>query len=208
MRDMDKFVLVTGLIGLVLLVVSLVIFVYSLIRLMKGKKSITRFIYSFLTSVILFAFASAFIYLSLFLQTFSRYTHEEKIGWVYAETLNDSAIVTFFDQRENRMHFFKLAGDQWMIEGYFLRWSTPLRWLGAGAYYRITRFSGRHETPEDTVTTMYQMHPEEGIWRFLLENAEKIPGVDTAYGIAAFQYPSPDTFYVYINDTGFILRKR
>lgn len=204
---MDRFVLITGLVGLGLLVVSLVILAYSLVRLIKGKKSITRFIYSFLASIVLFALASAFIFLSLFLQTFSRYTHEDKIGWLYAETLNDSTIVTFFEYRQNRMHFFKLAGDQWMIEGYFLRWSTALRWLGAGAYYRITRFSGRHEAPKDTIITVYQMHREEGIWRFLLENAEKIPGVDTAYGIAAFQYPSWDTFYIYINDTGFILRK-
>ncbi len=203
---MDRFVLVTGIIGVVLLVVSLVILIHSLVKTIKGRKKITKFVYSLLISIVIFAFASAFVYLSLFLQTFSRYTHEERIGWLYAETLNDSTKVTFFEQRENRMHFFNLVGDQWMIEGYFLRWSTALRWLGAGAYYRITRFSGRYEEAEDTVISMYQIHPEEGIWRFLLKNAEKIPGVDTAYGIAAFQYPRPDTFYVYINDTGFILR--
>jgi hypothetical protein len=204
---MDRFVLVTGIIGLVLLVVSLVILIHSIVNTIKRKKRITKFVYSLLTSVVIFALASAFIYLSLFLQTFSRYTHEEKIGWLYTETVNDSTRVTFFEQRQNRMHFFNLAGDQWMIEGYFLRWSTALRWLGAGAYYRITRFSGRYEEAENMVISKYQIHPEEGIWRFLLGNAEKIPGIDTAYGIAAFQYPSPDTFYVYINDTGFILRK-
>ena len=155
----------------------------------------------------IFAFASAFIYLSLFLQTFSRYTQEEKIGWVYAEGVNDTTRVTFFEQSENCMHFFNLTGDQWMIEGYFLRWSTALRWLGADAYYRITRFSSRWEQAEDTFVSIYQMHPEENLWKFLLKHAQSIPGVDAAYGIAAFQYPSPDTFYVYINDTGFILRK-
>lgn len=204
---MDRFVLVTALIGLALLAVSLVILIHALVKLIKGKKSITKFIYSFFISAVFFAFASAFVFFSLFLQTFSRYTHEEKIGWLYAETINDSTVITFFEQRQNRMHFFKLAGDQWMIDGYFLRWSTTLRWLGAGAYYRISRFSGRHEAAEDTIITVYQVHPEQGIWKFLLENAEKIPGVDTAYGIAAFQYPSQDTFYIYINDTGFILRK-
>jgi hypothetical protein len=204
---MDRFVGVTGLIGLILFVIAVVILIHSIVKTVKRKRRITRFIYSLLASFVIFAIASSFIYLSLFLQTFSRYTHEEKIGWVYAEAVNDSTRVTFFQENTNRMHFFTLAGDQWMIDGYFLRWSTALRWLGADAYYRITRFSGRWEQAEARLTSIHQLHPEERLWKFLLKHAEKIPGVDTAYGIAAFQYPSTDTFYVYINDTGFILRK-
>ena len=204
---MDRFVGVTGFIGLILFVIAVVILIHSIVKTVKRKRRITRFIYSLLASFVIFAIASSFIYLSLFLQTFSRYTHEEKIGWVYPEAVNDSTRVTFFQENTNRMHFFTLVGDQWMIEGYFLRWSTALRWLGADAYYRITRFSGRWEQAEARLTSIYQLHPEERLWKFLLKHAEKIPGVDAAYGIAAFQYPSTDTFYVYINDTGFILRK-
>jgi hypothetical protein len=204
---MDRFVFITSIIGLTLFVIALAVLIHSIIKTVKRKRRISNFIYSILVSFVMFAIASAFIYLSLFLQTFSRYTHEEKIGWVYAEGLNDSTKVTFFQESTNRMHFFTVVGDQWMIEGYFLRWSTALRWLGADAYYRITRFSGRSEQDEARLTSIYQLHPEEKLWRFLLKHAEKIPGVDAAYGIAAFQYPSTDTFYVYINDTGFILRK-
>lgn len=205
---MDRFVFVSGFIGLVLFMAALVILIHSIIKTVKRQRRITKFVYSILVSLVIFAFATAFIYLSLFLQTFSRYTHEEKIGWVHAEAVDDSTKITFFQENTNRMHFFTLTGDQWMIDGYFLRWSTALRWLGADAYYRITRFSSRWEQGENRITSIYQLHPEERLWKFLLRNAEKIPGVDTAYGIAAFQYPSTDTFYVYINDTGFILRKR
>ncbi|UCG30393.1 MAG: hypothetical protein JSV53_00530 [candidate division WOR-3 bacterium] len=204
---MDKFILVIGILGSALLVIALVVLIYSIIRTVKRERKVTKFIYSLLTSIIILAFASAFIYLALFLQTFSRYTHEEKIGWVYAETANDSTRVTYYDKRGNRMHFFTTAGDQWVIEGYFLRWGTVLRWFGAGAYYRVTRLSGRWEKEEAKIVSIYRIHPEEQLWRFLLKHAEKIPGVDTAYGIAAFQYSSADTFYLYINDTGFILRK-
>ncbi|MDH4209884.1 MAG: hypothetical protein OEV79_00325 [candidate division WOR-3 bacterium] len=204
---MDKFVLVTGIVGLILLSLSLVLLIYMLVNLIKGRAKIKRSIYGILIFVITFAFASSLIYLSLFLQTFARYTHEEKIGWVYTESISDSTRITFYDEKENRMHFFTTAGEQWMVEGYFLRWGTVLRWLGAGAYYRITRLSGRWDNAEPRTISIYQMHPEEGLWEFLLKNAERIPGVDAAYGIAAFQYPSSDTFYLYINDTGFILRK-
>ncbi len=204
---MDKFILVIGILGSALLVIALVVLIYSIIKTVKRERKVTKFIYSLLTSIIMLAFASAFIYLALFLQTFSRYTHEEKIGWVHAAHANDSTRVTYYDKRENRMHFFTTAGDQWVIEGYFLRWGTVLRWPGAGAYYRVTRLSGRWEKEETKIVSIYRIHPEEHLWRFLLKHAEKIPGVDAAYGIAAFQYPSPNTFYLYINDTGFILRK-
>jgi hypothetical protein len=204
---MDRFVLVIGTIGFLLLAIALVLLIHSIVRTIQRKRKITKFIYSLLLFFVILGFASAFIYLSLFLQTFSRYTHEEQIGWVYAEPVDDSTRVTFYDKKANRLHFFMLTGDQWMVEGYFLRWNTALRWLGADAYYRITRFSGRWESEEIMAHTIYQIHPEENLWRFLLKHAEKIPGVDTAYGIGAFQYPCPDTFYVYINDTGFILRK-
>lgn len=200
--------MLTGIAGLVLLTLALILFLHSIIKTIKGRQKIKSLGYRLIIFVLLASFASSLIYLSLFLQTFSRYTHEERIGWVHSESTSDSTRMTFYHEKENRMHFFNIVGDQWMIEGYFLRWGTLLRWLGAGAYYRITRFSGRWEKGEEKIVSIYQMHREENLWRFLLKNAEKIPGVDTAYGIAAFQYASRDTFYVYINDTGFILRRR
>lgn len=204
---MDKFVLVTGTTGLILLSFSLILLIYMVVSVVKGRAKVKRSIYGTMVFLISIVFASALIYLSLFLQTFSRYTYEEKIGWVHTEPAGDSIRMTFYHERENRMHFFTTMGDQWMIEGYFLRWGTALRWLGAGAYYRISRFSARWEDTEAKMTSVYQIHPEEGLWEFLLKHAENIPGVDAAYGIAAFQYPDKDTFYLYINDTGFILRK-
>lgn len=42
----------------------------------------------------------------------------------------------------------------------------------------------------------------------MLKNFKKIPFVDAAYGTAAFQYPSTDPYDIYINDTGFIIKKK
>lgn len=203
---MDKFAFIIGIIGLLLLIISLVIIISAIVDMIKGKKKIKKFISSFIIFLIIFAFATSFIYLSLFLQTFSRYTYEERIGWVYAEKMDKTIKTTFFDEKTNRLHWFNLSGDQWMVDGYFLRWSLILRWLGASSYYRVTRFTGRWEKPEGKITSVYQIYPEEKLWRFLLKYGEKIPFVDAAYGIGVFQYPNQDTFYLYINDTGFILR--
>lgn len=203
---MDKFILITGILGIVLAIISLVILISSLVKLFKKRITIKKFIFSLLLFLILIGFGSSFIFLSLFLQTFSRYTHEERIGKVYAEETNGDMRVYFFDEKRDRDYFFNLHGDQWMVEGYILRWSVLVRWLGAGAYYRVTRFRGRWDTLQDKTVSEYQIYPEETIWKFLLKHGQRIPFVDAAYGIGAFQYPAKDTFLIYINDTGFILR--
>lgn len=205
---MDKFTLIIGLAGLALLAVSIIIIITAIINLIKKKTTLKKFISSFIIFLITFAFATSFIYLSLFLQTFSRYTSENQIGWVYAERDSGLTKVTFYNTEKKEHHWFNIYGEQWMIEGYFLRWGVALRWLGAGSYYRITRFTGRWADPEKQVSSVYQIHPESRLWKFLLKHGSKIPFVDAAYGIAAFQYPHEDTVDIFINDTGFILRIR
>jgi len=205
---MDKFTLIMGLIGIILLGVSIVVIISAIVNLIKKKPSLKRFISSFIIFLITFAFATSFIYLSLFLQTFSRYTSENQLGWVYAERDSGTTKVTFYNAVKDRYRWFNISGEQWMIEGYFLRWGLVLRWLGAGSYYRVTRFTGRWSDPEKQIASVYQIQPETKLWRFLLMHGNKIPFIDAAYGIAAFQYPNKDTVDIYINDTGFILRIR
>jgi len=205
---MDKFALIIGIVGVILLIISIIIIISVIVRVIKKKGRLKGLLFSLTGFLIIFAFATSFIYLSLFLQTFSRYIHEEKIGWVYTEKMGDMIKVYFCNEKEKEAHSFELYGDQWMVEGYILRWKLYLRWLGANSYYRVTRFRGRWEILGGEISpTEYEIHPHEDFWKFLLKNAEHIPLVDAAYGIGAFQYPARDTFYLYINDTGFILRK-
>lgn len=203
---MDTFVLIVGIVGLVLLCTSLIVLISAVVMIAKKRSSFRKAITSLIIFLISFGFALALIYMALFMQTFSRYTHEEQVGWLYAYRDEGYMKMTFYNEQANRLYWCKLAGDQWMIEGYILRWSTFLRWLGAGSYYRVTRFSGRRLAPSDAPQDIYQLYPEEPIWKFLLVHGKKIPLIDAAYGIGAFQYPQEDTVYIHINDTGFILR--
>ena len=203
---MDKFVTVIGIIGLVLLVVALIIIIDAFINLVKRRMRFGKFLSSIILFLILFGFGLAFTSLAFFLHTFSRYIQEDRIGRIYAERSGDNISMSFVNEKSNDIKFFELSGDQWMVEGYIMRWSLSLRWLGAGSYYRIARFSSRSLTEKDA-KSIYEIAPENALWKFLLTHGEKIPFVDAAYGIAVFQYPSQDTFYLYINDTGFILKK-
>jgi len=205
---MDKFAYITGITGAVLFVIALFLLISIVMRTVRRKMKIKRFFSSFLLFLILFAFSTSFIYLSLFIQTFSRFTHEELIGSVYAKETDEGVYVYFVDHKSNLEYTFTLTGDQWMVEGCILRWTVLLRWLGADVYYKVTRFRGRWEIVNGREITEYEIQPQGRFWRFILKYSESIPFVDTAYGIGVFQYPSKDTFYLYISDSGFILRTR
>lgn len=204
---MDRFALFAALAGAVLLGIALMLLIALIVRIIRRTLGFRRFISSFILMVILTGFSLAFIYLSLFVQTFSRYTHEEKIGSVQAETTTTGMQLCFVEQRTNTEYNFQLVGDQWMVEGCILRWSNMLRWLGAGSYYKVTRFRGRWERPDGRETTEFELRPQGRFWRFLLRNSESLPFVDAAFGIGAYQYPDKKTYVLSIDDTGFILRK-
>ena len=205
---MDKFAFITGITGTFLFAIALFLLISIVVRIVRRKMKIKRFFSSFLLLLILFAFSTSFIYLSLFIQTFSLFTHEELIGSVYAEEIDEGVHVYFVDYKSNLEYTFTLTGDQWMVEGCILRWNVLLRWLGADVYYKVIRFRGRWEIANGREITEYEIQPQGQFWRFILKHSESIPFVDTAYGIGVFQYPSKDTFYLYISDSGFILRTR
>jgi len=204
--NMDKFTLIIGIIGVLVLVAAVSLIISAFVNTIRGKKKFKNFLTSFVLFLILFGFATSFIYLALFLQTFSRYTHEQRIGWIFADGSDTRIAMTFYDETKNSTYYFNLSGNQWMVEGYFLRWSTFLRWAGAESYYRVTRFTGRWEGKQETLST-YEVHVTEKLWKFLLTYGEQLPFIDAAYGIGVFQYPQQDTFYLYINGTGFVLKK-
>ncbi len=203
---MDKFVSVLGIAGIILFLIGVALIISALVRIFKKRIALKNFIVSFLIFLILTGFGLAFTSIALFLYTFSRFSHEERIGYVYAEARNDTIVMNFVNEKTDQNHVFQLIGDQWMIEGYILRWNKSLRWLGAGSYLCITRFTGRDSIHAGR-SSVYQIAPETGLWRFLLKNCEKIPFVDAAYGTAAFQYPDKNMYLVYVNDTGFIIKK-
>ncbi len=206
---MNKMVLITGALGVLFLFIAIFLIGYVVFKIFKRKTKVkTCLMYTFI-SVFLFAFSFGFINFSFFLQTFSRYVGEERIGKVYAEIEGSRMKIYFYDEKHNKTYNFYLTGDQWMVEGCILRWSAILRWLGLDSYYRITRFRGRWITPNgEKPVTFFIIVPEGKMWRFLLRYGKYIPFVDAVYGIGAFQYPSQDTCYIYINDSGFILRFR
>ena len=204
---MDKFIVSLGIVGVLFSLIALFMLISALINLFKMKLKMRRLGINSLLFLVVALIGLSSIYLTMFLRTFSLYTKEDKIGTVFAEKSGDSIKIYYNDMKNKRDYKFYLKGDEWMIEGYILRWNLPLRFLGAKSYYKVMRFSGRGEKA-NVKTTSYTLAKEGKGWEFILKNCKKIPFADAAYGIGAFQYPDKDTFEIYINDTGFIIRRK
>lgn len=206
---MDKFALSSGLIGLALGLLGLALLVFAVVRTWKKKMKLNGLVFSVFFFLLFSAAGAACVFLSMFVQTFHRLTYEKPLGVVTATGMEGAMDMRFEDSATGRRHVFELRGDQWMVEGYILRWKPFLRFLGADSHYRLTRFSGRWQSPDSTRITNYQLADEPGYWKFMMKHARnKFPLVDAAYGICAFQYPAEKPFDLYINDTGFIVKSR
>ncbi|MBI4725622.1 hypothetical protein HY768_00080 [candidate division TA06 bacterium] len=204
---MDTFAQNAALLGLGLGLLAVIILVASIALKIKKKIGLGSLWSGFLFFLILLLAGATMFSLSLFARTYSLLSNDQLIGTVTAFKTDNGLQMRFTDETTGARHVFPLAGDQWMIQGYILRWKPFLRFLGAKPYYRITRFSGRWESPDSTTVCNYQLVKEPGYWGALLRYGQKLPLIDAVQGIAAFQHSGPDTFMVYITDAGFVLKK-
>jgi len=204
---MDKFAQNTALLGLGFGLLALIILVASVALKVKKKIGLGSLWSAFLFFLILLLAGASMFSLSLFARTYSLLNNDKLIGTVTALKTESGLQMSYTDESTGAKHVFPLAGDQWMIQGYILRWKPFLRFLGAKPYYRVTRFSGRWESADSTTVCNYQLVKEPGYWGTLLRYGQKYPLIDAVQGIAAFQYPDPNAYMVYITDAGFVLKK-
>jgi len=203
----DRFTLIVGLIGFILIIISLYLLISTIIRVIKKKEPFRNSLSTFISFVIIFLISVILLLLFSFLQTFSKFSYEDKIGELSTEKVDSEIHLVFNDIKNGKNYEFNLNGDQWEIQGEILIFDKTLRWLGAESYFRVSRFVGRFEEPKEEFTNIYEINKKSDFWEFILKNGEKLPFIDTAYGIGAYQYPDGD-FEIYVNDTGFILRKK
>jgi hypothetical protein len=204
---MDKFAQNTALLGIGLGALALIVIVSSIVLKVKKKIGLGSLWSAFLFFLILLLAGACMFSLSLFARTYSLLNNDQRIGTVTAFKTDNGLQMRYTEEITGARHVFPLAGDQWMIQGYILRWKPFLRFLGAKPYYRVTRFSGRWESPDSTTITNYQLVKEPGYWGTLLRYGQRLPLIDAVQGIAAFQYPDDGAYTVYITDAGFVLKK-
>lgn len=149
------------------------------------------------------------LFLGCFFRAYHAFTIEEPVAEVFTQSL-DAAL----NSKMSLPRYLFIKGDQWMIEGDFLKWKSCLNFFGLHTSYRLTRIGGRHLSTEAEVNqphTVYSfVEPEDDLlWRYLYEYGPQLPFVSTIYGNAAFHTSGKDKRYlIYIGTSGFIVRER
>jgi len=198
--------LISGIIALLLL--------YILIRRFRNReKGITTYITNILC-ILLFSLLSATLLLTY--GNFKNYKHFsykkpvfsivcqlKQLDWFVLEIIPEDG------SKENR-EFYRVKGEQFIIEGHIVKWRDFLSFMGMKPIYQVTRLSGRYIEIEDErkkERTIYEINKTTEFWKYMMRYGKKIPGIDAVYGTASFTYPEEDdTLKLFVTNTGFMIK--
>lgn len=145
------------------------------------------------------------------LLTYTRLTDEEPIAEVYFDKVGDKEYMAFLSEKSNKNPAtYKIYGDQWRIDAYFLKLRPWVNILGFDARYNLERFEGRYEKVRDQNNLPRLSHDlgESSLFQipelFLKYNFL----IDTEYGSSAYKEIDVGNIYtVYRTQSGVIIRE-
>jgi hypothetical protein len=209
--------------GLASLVVFLCRRVYRFISRVRGKPvarvGIVGSTFRLLVILLLIAATTATLMLLAFIQSYTAFTHRERIAKVYCTPVPGAKeemvlkLVTLDSPTGGHLRQFRLFGQQWAIEGHILKWEDWVNFLGLHTMYKLTRVRGRYVRAEDEVArpaSAYSLisDQEDPKWRWLYEYGELLPFVHAVYGNTVFNFPSPTkSFEIYVTTSGFMAKE-
>lgn len=170
--------------------------------------------------LLVIAVSTATVFLFAFLQSYTTFTHLERIGTVYCTPVPDSEndmllrLVMAESSTGGRIREYRVLGEQWVIEGHILKWDNWLNFLGLPTMYKLTRVRGRYLKVEDEASmpsTAYSLVPneEDPVWVWLYQYGAHLPFVKAVYGNAAFTFPSTSkVFYLNATISGFMIQEK
>jgi hypothetical protein len=213
---------------LILGLLSLIWFIYRrvsrLINLLRRRRvehvGIIASTLRLLLILLVIAVSAATLFLFAFLQSYTAFTHLERIGTVYCTPVPDVEndmilrLVMVKSPTGGRIRQYRVLGEQWVIEGHILKWDNWLNFLGLPTMYKLTRVRGRYLKAEDEASmpsTAYSLVPneEDPVWIWLYQYGARLPFVKAVYGNAAYTFPSTSkVFYLYASISGFMIQEK
>lgn len=220
-------IIIAGAIGLLIGLVLLLVFLYRRIlfvakRLAKRPATAPAKPAASLRNLLLiFLWTAVFgmvLFAGFFFQAYHAFTLEEPVAEIIIERplAGQPASVTLVQEvngKEPRVSRFDLVGDQWVLEGDILKWSSALNFLGLHTRYRLTRLRSRYIQSSDERAKPSSIHSlveneDDPLWKHLYKFGPRLPMVSTVYGNAVFQMSGEaGAFRVFVGTSGFIVRK-
>lgn len=207
-----------SLASLLLGIITLLFFIFNLIRKIFQGKGVGLIQSAFIFALILIwiVFSATGLFLTSFIQPYRSFTNRELVAVVRCKPLDDKANTMQMRLRlvkngeTEKEEAFMVKGNQWAVEGDILIWDDRLNLLGLHAMYRLTRVRGRYIDVQNEIQntpTVYSLVRDEGIpyWRWLYRYGYRLPFVTAVYGNTVFTYPSKeDTYEIYVTTSGFM----
>ncbi|MBN1693889.1 hypothetical protein JW879_00630 [candidate division WOR-3 bacterium] len=201
--------------GVVSGLIAILLFFLLIKRLRNRKKKILVCIIHFLIVVIFALISSIFVLLYVSLKGYQHFTYNKPIFSIECPIREDDSFVVKFiplDGEESQARFYRVKGQQFVIEGHIVRWENFFVTVGMKPLYQVTRLTGRYVSINDEKEkerSVYEIAEETRVWRWLMQYGEKIPGIDAVHGISSFKDAvEHKNFTVYITHNSFIIKEK
>ena len=210
--DLISFVPIAGVVsGLI----SLLLFFLLVKRLRNKRKKVLICLIHFLIVVIFALISSIFILLYVSLKGYEHFAYNKPIFSIECPIKEDDSFVIKFiplDGEENEARFYRVKGQQFVIEGHIIKWENFFVTVGMKPLYQVTRLTGRYVSINDEKEkerSVYEIAEETKVWRWLMKYGEKIPGIDAVYGISSFKDAVENKeLIVHITHNAFVIKEK
>ncbi len=210
--DLISFVPIAGVVSGI---IALLLFFLLIKRLRNRRKKILVCIIHFLVVVIFALISSIFILLYAGLKGYEHFTYNKPIFSVECPIKEDDSFVLKFiplDGKESQARFYRVKGQQFVIEGHIIKWENFFVTVGMKPLYQVTRLTGRYVSINDEKEkerSVYEIEEETMLWRWLMQYGEKIPGIDAVYGISSFKDAVENKeLIVHITHNAFVIKEK
>jgi uncharacterized membrane protein len=201
--------------GVVSGIIALLLFFLLIKRLRNRRKKILVCLIHFLIVVIFALISSIFMLLYTSLKGYQHFTYNKPIFSIECPIKeNDSFVIKFIpvDGEESQARFYRVKGQQFVIEGNIVKWENFFVMVGMKPLYQVTRLTGRYVSIDDEKEkerSVYEIAEETRVWRWLMQYGEKIPGIDAVQGISSFKDAvEHKNFKVYITHNSFVIKEK
>ncbi|MCK4422266.1 hypothetical protein KAW48_10755 [candidate division WOR-3 bacterium] len=181
-------------------------------RVKKRKKGISAYLTNII-SIILFGLLSSTLLLMFgSFKNYEHFSYKKTVLSVVCHAKEDNWFVLEIipeDTKEEKNQFYRLKGQQFLLEGHIVKWKDFLSFMGMKPLYQVARISGRYVDLEDEKNkkrSVYEINKTSRFWEFMMRHGRLVPGVDAVYGTASFTYPRiNDTLQLKITHSGFMI---
>lgn len=195
----------------VLLLFSLILFILSAKRFLRGKPITASF--QGLSGLSLALSGLLTLSIGSNLYSYDRLTHEQAVATLkFSQIEKQQFELEIAYKNTNKTDIFLLRGDEWQIDARLIKWHGWAQLLGLDAQYRLERISGRYADINEELTkqrTVYALSEKDEIdyWALIKKYEKWLPWIDAYYGSATYLPMKNNAKYtVFLTQSGLIAR--